>query len=439
MSMQQLADARANLNPAEMGRDMYRLIQALYPICRSLTGDGVRETLSILKRYVPLDIHEIPTGTSVFDWTIPREWNIRDAYIKNADGERVVDFQQCNLHVLQYSVPIHAHMSLADLKPHLYTLPEHPSRIPYRTSYYHENWGFCLSHETLLSLREGLYDVCIDASLQDGHLTYGEAYLPGESDDEILLSCHICHPSLCNDNLSGMALTTWLAQFLAPLSRRYSYRFLFVPATIGPIAWLCRNEHQLSSIKHGLVVSNVGDPGPLTYKKSRRGDAEIDRAVMHILQHIETASQVGDFVPYGYDERQYCSPGINLPVGSLSRTPNGAYSEYHTSADNLDFIQPDALGDSFAHYVSVFQVLEGNAMYLNQYPKGEPQLGKRGLYRTVGGSFDDHQHELARLWVLNFSDGQHSLLDIAERSELPFEMLRAAADDLLRHGLLKPC
>ncbi len=420
-----------------MGREMYRLMETLYPICRSLTGNGVRETLAILQRHIPLDVHEIPTGTPVFDWTIPREWNIRDAYIKNANGERVVDFQQCNLHVVQYSVPIHTRMQLADLKPHLHTLPEHPGRIPYRTSYYHENWGFCLSEAQLQSLPDERYEVRIDATLQDGHLTYGEYVLPGESPDEILMSCHICHPSLCNDNLSGIALTTCLAQALTPLSRRYTYRFVFVPATIGPIAWLCLNEPRLSSIKHGLVVSNVGDPGPLTYKKSRRGDAEIDRAVMHVLQHTGTASTLVDFVPYGYDERQYCSPGINLPVGSLSRTPNGGYTEYHTSADNLDFVQPQALADSLYHYVSVLHVLEGNITYVNQSPKGEPQLGKRGLYRTMGGPAGDHQRELALLWVLNLSDGQHSLLDIAERSGLPFETIRTAADNLLPHGLLK--
>ncbi len=433
-----LADLKATLDREQAGRDMYRLIEALYPICRSITGDGVRETLAILQRDIPLDIHEIPTGTPVFDWTVPREWNIRDAYIKNAHGERVVDFQQCNLHVVQYSVPIRTRMRLADLKAHLHTLPDDPDRIPYRTSYYHENWGFCLSEAQLQSLPDDTYEVCIDATLQDGHLTYGEYVLPGDSQDEVLISCHVCHPSLCNDNLSGIALTTRLAQSLTPLSRRYTYRFVFVPATIGPIVWLCLNEHRLSHIAHGLVVSNVGDPGPLTYKKSRRGNATIDRAVVHVLQHSDADSNVVDFVPYGYDERQYCSPGINLPVGSLSRTPNGGYTEYHSSADNLDFVQPRALSESLYHYMSVLHVLEGNVTYLNQSPKGEPQLGKRGLYRTMGGAAIDRQHELALLWVLNFSDGYHSLLDIAERSNLPFETVRAAADALLPHALLKP-
>ncbi len=435
-----LTDLNTTFDPARAGREMYRLMETLYPICRSITGDGVRESLSILQRHIPLDVHEVPTGTPAFDWTVPREWNIRDAYIKNTRGERVVDFQQCNLHVVQYSVPIHAQMQLAALKPHLHTLPEHPDRIPYRTSYHHETWGFCLSHAQLQALQDDTYEVYIDATLQDGHLTYGEYVLPGASSDagEVLISCHICHPSLGNDNLSGMALTTWLAEALTPLSRRYTYRFVFVPATIGPIVWLSRNEPKLASIAHGLVVSNVGDPGPITYKKSRRGNAEIDRAVMHVLQHTDTPSNVVDFVPYGYDERQYCSPGINLPVGSLSRTPNGSYTEYHSSADNLDFVQPQALANSLYHYVSVLQVLEGNLTYINQSPKGEPQLGKRGLYRTMGGEAIGRQRELALLWVLNFSDGQHNLLDIADRSELPFATIRAAADALLPHDLLKP-
>ncbi|PON17346.1 peptidase M28 [Candidatus Entotheonella serta] len=434
-----LTDLKTSLEQDQAGREMYRLVERLYPICRSITGDGVRETLSILQHHIPLDVHNIPTGTPAFDWTVPREWNIRDAYIKNTRGERVVDFQQCNLHVVQYSVPIHTQMQLADLKPHLHTLPEYPDRIPYRTSYYHETWGFCLSHAQLQALQDDTYEVYIDATLQNGYLTYGEYVLPGESSDEVLISCHICHPSLCNDNLSGIALTTWLAQALTSLSRRYTYRFVFVPATIGPIVWLSLNEPRLSHIAHGLVVSNVGDPGPLTYKKSRRGNAEIDRTVMHVLQHSSTASNVVDFIPYGYDERQYCSPGINLPMGSFSRTPHGGYTEYHSSADNLDFVQPQALADSLYHYVSVLSVLEGNRIYVNQSPKGEPQLGKRGLYRTMGGeAVDHHQRQLALLWVLNLSDGQHSFLDIADRSALPFETIRAAADALLPHDLLKP-
>jgi aminopeptidase-like protein len=383
-----------------------------------------------------LAIHEVPTGTQVFDWTVPKEWNIRDAYIKNVRGERVVDFQKSNLHVVNYSVPVKEKISLAELKEHLFTLPEHPDWIPYRTSYYKENWGFCLSHRQLLALMDAEYEICIDSSLEPGALTYGECYLPGESTDEVLLSCHSCHPSLCNDNLSGMALATFLAQSLRSLALRYSYRFLFIPGTIGSITWLCLNESQVARIKHGLVLANVGDAGRSTYKKSRRGDAEIDRAVIHVLQHSGEDYEVIDFSPYGYDERQFCSPGFDLPVGNLMRTPHGRFPEYHTSADNLDFVQPPYLANSFAKCLAVLTVLENNLTYLNQNPKCEPQLGKRGLYRVMGGP-EGELNELAMLWVLNLSDGSHSLLDIAARSGYPFAMIKRAADLLREHLLLK--
>ncbi len=314
--------------------EMYRLIANLYPICRSITGDGVRKTLQILQQLIPLEIHEVPSGTPVFDWTVPKEWNVRDAYVKNARGEKVIDFHASNLHLLNYSTPLHQTMPLPQLKEHLFTLPEHPDWIPYRTSYYTENWGFCLSDTVLQTLEDGEYEVYIDTSLEDGHLTYGEYYLPGETDDEVLFSCHICHPSLCNDNLSGVALATFLAHHLKSLPRRYSYRFVFIPGTIGSITWLSLNRCRIPHIKHGLVVSGVGDAGAMTYKKSRQGNAEIDQIVTHVLQHSGQPYSIEEFSPYGYDERQYCSPGFNLPVGRLTRTPFGKYPEYHTSADN---------------------------------------------------------------------------------------------------------
>jgi aminopeptidase-like protein len=420
-----------------IGLEMHRLITELYPICRSITGNGFRETLQAVRRYIPLEIHEVPTGTQVFDWTVPREWNIRDAYIKNSRGERVVDFQKSNLHVLNYSTPIQAKLSLAELKPHLFSLPEHPDWIPYRTSYYAERWGFCLTHNQLLALKDDVYEVCIDSTLQDGHLTYGEFLLRGQSPDEILISCHACHPSLANDNLSGLALTTFLARHLSRSKPRYSYRFLFIPGTIGSITWLARNESQVAHIKHGLVISCVGDAGRLMYKKSRRGDAEIDRAAAHVLKHSGQEHGILEFTPYGYDERQYCSPGFNLPIGCFMRTPNGHYPEYHTSADNLDFVKPAGLTDSFEKCLAVLAVLEGNRTYLNLNPKCEPQLGKRGLYQTIGGQTDARQFELAMLWVLNLSDGDHSLLDITERSGTEFGIVRKAAEALVQHSLLK--
>jgi aminopeptidase-like protein len=422
---------------SELGLAMYELIRELYPICRSITGDGVRQSLQVLTRHIPLDLYEVPTGTPVFDWTVPKEWNIADAYIKDVAGRRLVDFRAHNLHVLNYSIPIHTRLPLAALRAHLFTLPEHPDWIPYRTSYYTENWGFCLSHRQLQELADGDYEVCIESSLEEGALTYGEYYLPGDLSDEVLISCHICHPSLCNDNLSGVALATCLAQSFGSQRHRYSYRFLFIPGTIGSITWLARNEQRVRQIVHGLVLAGVGDDGPFTYKRSRRGDAEIDRAFAHVFAHLERPTRLLDFSPYGYDERQYCSPGFNLPVGCFMRTPYGEYPQYHTSADNLDLVSPASLGASFDVANAVLRLLEDNRTYVNTNPKGEPQLGRRGLYRSVAGQADTRKTELAMFWVLNLSDGHHTLLDIADRARMPFDRIRAAADVLWTHGLLR--
>jgi len=430
-------DFKVAFRTNDVGQEMHQLISELYPLCRSITGHGLRETLNIIQRSIPLCMHEVPTGTQAFDWTVPKEWNIRDAYIANAHGERIVDFKRSNLHVVGYSVPVQRKMALSELRQHVFTLPEHPDWIPWRTSYYQEGWGFCLSHRQLLELRDDEYEVCIDASLEDGHLTYGEYFLEGEQADEVLISCHACHPSLCNDNLSGIALVTLLAKYLTTLSHRYSYRFLFIPVTIGSIVWLSLNESRVSHIKHGLTVACVGDPGKSTYKKSRRGNAEIDQAVGLVLRHSSGDCEVTEFSPYGYDERQFCSPGFDLPMGCLMRTPYGRFPEYHTSADNLDFVQPPYLADSFAKVWSTLYVLENNRIYVNQNPKCEPQLGRRGLYRAIGGQAHAEVNELAMLWVLNLSDGQYSLVDIAERSGLGFDAIKKAADVLLEHDLLK--
>ncbi|MFG6099607.1 DUF4910 domain-containing protein [Leptothoe sp. ISB3NOV94-8A] len=430
-------DAKSIDDIHRLGLDMYSLISDLYPICRSITGNGVRKSLNIIQQHIPLEIHEVPTGTPVFDWTVPKEWNIKDAYIKDKTGKKIVDFQSSNLHVLNYSIPIHQTMSLSQLKEHLFSMPDRPDWIPYRTSYYQETWGFCLSDRVLQSLPESDYEVYIDSSLESGSLTYGELLLPGQTSDEVLLCCHSCHPSLCNDNLSGIALVTFLAKHLSQQqSLRYSYRFLFIPGTIGSITWLSRNEDRVSFIKHGLTVSNVGDSGPLAYKKSRHGNADIDRAVIHILKNLSQDHKVSDFSPYGYDERQFCSPGFNLPIGSLTRSQFGTYPEYHTSADNLDFVKTSALVNSFETYVSVIDVLENNHTYLNTNPKCEPQLGKRGLYSTMGGKQTTPDDRMAMLWTLNLSDGEHTLLDIAERSNLSFSTIKNAAFTLANHSLL---
>jgi aminopeptidase-like protein len=417
------------------GEELHHFAAEMYPICRSITGDGLRETLRLVGRRIPVEVFEVPSGTAVFDWTVPKEWNVRDAYIKDASGKRIVDFGRSNLHVLNYSTPVRAKMPLSELRTHLFTLPEHPDWIPYRTSYYKEQWGFCLTQNQLLALADDDYDICIDSTLDDGHLTYGECYLPGQSKEEILISTHACHPSLANDNLSGLVVATHLAQFLAGKELRYSYRFLFIPGTIGAITWLARSRGKVGLIRHGLVLSGVGDRGGFHYKKSRRKAADIDRAAVHILKYCGEVAEVLEFSPYGYDERQYCSPGFNLPVGCLMRSVWGTFPEYHTSADNLDFIDAQQLARSLRVCVSIFDVLENNRYYLNQNPCCEPQLGKKNLYRSTGGESIDVEIN-ARLWVLNFSDGEHSLLDIAERSGLPFAAIHDAADLLFANNLL---
>jgi aminopeptidase-like protein len=432
-----LYTSNAATDTEPLGQKMHAFISELYPICSSITGNGLRETLRRIGTRIPLTTYEVATGTQVFDWTIPKEWNIRDAYIKNSRGEKVVDFSKSNLHVVNYSVPVRTKLPLSELRQHLHTLPDRPEWIPYRTSYYRESWGFCLSQNQLDRLPVGDYEVVIDSSLEDGRLSYAECVVPGETSDEILISTHCCHPSLANDNLSGIAVATFLAQAIAAQKRRYTYRFLFIPGTIGSIAWLSRSENTVARIKHGLVLACVGDPGAPSYKKSRRSNAEIDRATLHVLGMSGEPFNVRDFSPYGYDERQYCSPGFNLAVGCLSRTQHGKFSEYHTSADNLDFVKPDSLADSLSLCLRIFGVLENNRTYLNLNPKCEPQLGKRGLYRLMGGHANAETREMAMLWTLNLSDGEHSLLDIAERAGMKFDDILHAAGDLEQHDLLR--
>jgi aminopeptidase-like protein len=427
--------------PDGAGEAMMRLIEELYPICRSITGEGLRQTLRRLGREIPLELREVPSGTEVFDWTIPREWNVREAWIETLDGKRVVDFARHSLHLLNYSVAVDRVVPLEELRRHLHMLPDHPDWIPYRTSYYAENWGFCLTQRQADALTEPAYRVRIDTTLGPGALTYGELVLPGETTDEFLFSCHSCHPSLANDNLSGTAIAVALAKLLmAREKRRLTYRFLFIPGTIGSLAWLAANEAVVPRVTHGLVLSCLGDPGPSTYKQSRRGDAAIDRIVEHVLRRSGAEHRVTPFIPYGYDERQYCSPGFDMPVGCFMRSPNGTFPEYHTSADNLDFVRPEFLEDSLAKLERIVAIAEGDGRFVNLSPKGEPQLGKRGLYRPMGGTREagGGYDQMTLLWVLNLADGRHTLLDMAERSGCPFADIRAAADALLEKGLLAP-
>jgi len=442
----------------KIGEEMYELIRELYPINRSITGDGVRKTLKILQKKIELKIHEVPSGTKVFDWTIPQEWNINDAYILNSKNEKIVDFQKSNLHVLQYSIPIKTRIKLDELKNHIYTLPKQPKNIPYITSFYSKNWGFCMSHNEFLKLKDDEYFVYIDSKLTDGSLTYGEYLIKGKTDEEVLISTYVCHPSLCNDNLSGPVLATILAKYLSKHDTYYSIRFLFIPETVGAITWLSINEDKIKNIAHGLVATCLGDSGISTYKKSRDGNNIIDKIVEEVLIESGEPYKILDFWPSGSDERQYCSPAFNLPIGSLMRTPYDMFNEYHTSADNLDFVRKDCLSNSFSKYLSVIHKLEknhdnfkrkksvlenketskDNPVFINLFPKCEPQLGKRSVYENIGGQKDQEQLKKKKgiQWILNFSDGKHSLRDIEKKSKLDYDLLLSMADLLNEKKLL---
>lgn len=421
------------------GERMMERIRQLYPVCRSITGDGNRETLRILQERIPLTLYEVPSGTPVLDWVVPDEWNVREAWIKGPNGQTLVDFRKHNLHLVGYSNPVHGTMSLEALQQHLHSLPNQPNLIPYRTSYYGNTWGFCLSDEQRKSLPDGNYEVCIDADKKPGHLTYAEVDLPGDTEETFLISTHICHPSLCNDNLSGLAVAEELILRLLDLPRRHRFRFLFIPGTIGSITWLAQHRKDTKTIRHGLVLSCLGDAGPMTYKQSRRGNAEIDRISSSVLDPSNSGNRILPFEPYGYDERQFGSPGFNLPVGLLTRSPHGTFPEYHTSGDNLDLVRPEALEDSLQTLLRIVQTIDQSPRYRNTQPLGEPQLGRRGLYDVIGGANDQKQFQLALLWVLNQSDGTHSLADIAVASGMPDDIVQQAADALVEKELLECC
>jgi len=420
-----------------VGEDAYALIERLYPLCRSITGPGTRETLDIIGEHISLKRTEIPTGTKVFDWSVPKEWTIRDAYIITPQGNKICDFKTLNLHVTGYSIPVKETLSKEALLPHLHSLPEYPKWVPYSYNYHSEHWGFSIADEQLQSLPEGDYQVVIDSDLTDGHLSYGEYFIPGDSEQEFLIYSHICHPSLCNDNLSGIAVATELARRLEQSPcLNFSYRFVFAPTTIGSISWLSQNQHRLSNIKAGLVIAVAGDAGQLTYKKSRNDDSYINQLVLSALQTSEKPYAIEEFSPFGYDERQFCSPGINLPVGRLTRTPNGCYPEYHTSADNLDIVKPEYLADTMEAYLDIIELFENNRTFRNTQPFGEPHLGRHGLYKK-SGEYNIQNNTLALLWVLNQADGTNSLLDIVQRSKMTYGEILNASKALYDVNLLE--
>jgi aminopeptidase-like protein len=430
-----LAELRTPAGSTAAVQRLWPLMEAMYPICRSITGDGVRRTLDLVETVIPLQRHEVPTGTPAYDWEVPREWNIRDAYVADESGRRVVDFRAHTLHVVSYSVPVRRRMTLDELQPHLHSRPDRPDWIPYRTSYYREDWGFCLRHSDREQLKPGAYDVVIDSDLAPGHLTYAECVIEGQTNDQAIVYTHTCHPSLANDNLTGIAAAAALAQGLRAGARpRLTWRFVFGPGTIGSLVWLSRNEALLPRVRAGLVIGLLGDAAPITYKRSRRGDTATDRAAELVL--VGTDARIVDFEPYGYDERQFCSPGFDLPIGRLTRSANGQYAEYHTSADDLSLVRPDRLAHALQTLAQLITVIDENRTLLNLNPKGEPRLGKRGLYGSVGG-VSPGEFEHALLWLLSLSDGSHDLVSIAVRSGIAWATLVEAATRLEATGLLR--
>ncbi|MBF0474268.1 MAG: DUF4910 domain-containing protein [Deltaproteobacteria bacterium] len=417
---------------------MYRWAGDLFPICRSITGHGVRQTLRYFQKILPeLTICEVPSGTPAFDWTVPDEWNIRDAYVMDDQGVKVIDFNQNNVHVVGYSTPVDSVMTLEELAPYLHSLPHLPEAIPYLTSYYRPRWGFCLSHRARQELKPGRYRVVIDSTLAPGSLTYGELILPGREEREILLSTYTCHPSLANDNLSGPIVTTALAQELAArFDRRYTYRIVYIPETIGSLVYLSRHLDQMKrTTLAGFVLTCVGDDRSYSFLPSRMGNTLADRVAGHVLKHRAPGYATYSFLDRGSDERQYCSVGIDLPVVSLMRTMYGVFPEYHTSLDNLSLISPSGLGGAYQAILSCLDLLEENYTYRMTCP-GEPQLGKRGLYPTL--STRENSAIVRNLSnVMAYADGDHDLIALAERTEVFAEELLPVVKSLFSAGLLK--
>jgi len=421
------------------GTAMYELARELFPLPRSLTGDGVRRTLELVGARIPLEVTEVPCGTQVYDWVVPPEWNVSAAWVADEAGRRIVDLAASTLHVVGYSEPVQARLSGSELEPHLHSLPDDPEATPYRTSYYERTWGFCLPHAQRTEIEpNATYDVVIESTLDDsGSLTYAEAVVPGRSDDEFLVSTYVCHPSLANDNVAGIVVAAGLASSLAAQELRHTVRVLFAPSGIGTLAWLQRNEPHLARIRAGLVVACAGDAGPLNYKRSRRSDALVDRAAAHVLRR-RPGSQLRDFVPWGTDERQFGSPGFDLPVGTLTRTPNGMYDGYHTSRDDLELLSVDALDDTLDALIEVVRTVDEAVTFARTEPHGEPQLSRHGIdgrmtASLLAGASDGN----ALFWLLNLADGTRDLLEIADRAQVPLLELAALASALEEKGILR--
>lgn len=423
-----------------VGQDMYKLCGKMFPICRSITGDGVRETMAILREVVPeISLHEVPSGTQVFDWTIPKEWRIREAWVKNSKGEKLIDFKKHNLHVLGYSTPVDQKVTLAELKQHLYTQPNQPDAIPYVTSYYKERFGFCLSQEQCDSLPEDIYHIFIDSELFDGSLTYGELIIPGQNKEEILISTYFCHPSMANNELSGPALSVYLAKYLlTKKQRRYTYRFVYIPETIGSLTYLSRENHLAHMKKHtiaGWNLSCVGDDRTYSMVSTRYGNTLTDRVTKNVLRFVYPDYKWYSFLHRGSDERQYNAPGIDLPVCGFSRSKYGEYPEYHTSKDNMELISPSGLAGAYNVLVKCIEGLEANHRYRIQC-YGEPQLGKRGLYPTISqkGSYDE---VTTMMDFIAYADGKNDLFEISEIIGVPVWEIVPIAEKLAAAELVE--
>jgi aminopeptidase-like protein len=418
------------------GEHMHTLAERLFPIGRSLTGNGVRETLSILQEQLPLTIHEVPSGTSVFDWTVPKEWNITDAYIVDPDGKKIAEYAKNNLHIVGYSVPVDKEISLDELQKHLYSIEAQPDAIPYITSYYEERWGFCMTHHERLLLKPGTYRVFIESELIDGSLTYGECIIPGKSEKEIFLSTYVCHPSMANNELSGPVVTAFLARWIASKSREYTYRIIFIPETIGSLTYISQHLPEMKkNIIAGFNLTCVGDERAYSFLPSRAGNTLADRAAVHVLTNEYPEFISYSFLQRGSDERQYCSPGVDLPVVSIMRSKYSTYPEYHTSLDDLTFVTPKGLQGSYNAIQSTIDLIEHNHRYQAVYC-GEPQLGKRGLYPTLSskGSSDSVQ---VLLDILTYADGEKDLIALAETIGKPAKELYEVVEKLVAAGVLR--
>ena len=417
------------------GKEMYELLEYLFPINRSISGNGVRETLRIIQDQIPLNIYEVPSGTEVFDWVVPKEWNVKDAYVRDESGNKIIDFKRNNLHLVGYSVPVNKYVTLSELDKHLYSLPEQPEAIPYVTSYYKERWGFCISQKQRENLKDGKYEVVIDSELKDGSLTYGELIIPGRSDEEIFLSTYVCHPSMANNELSGPVLATFLAKWIMSEPRRYTYRIIFIPETIGSIMYLSKNlDHLKQNVISGFNITCVGDDGPYSYLPTRNGSTYADKVALNTL-----AFEHPDFIEYTYldrgsDERQYNSPGVDLPVCTIMRSKYGTYPEYHTSLDNLDFVSPDGLSGTLETFKKCLKTMEENKKYQIKC-LGEPQLGKRGLYPTIGTKSSSLEVKDIMNFI-SYADGDHDLIDISNKINVPVWELYPIIEKLMKADLI---